>query len=122
MRSHPGFHFSHLAELKLHVIPKNSLPSGKLCDIRLLKLTKFDVDETTREYREYYSKMALLIFYPFRTLDNLKIGCSYWRKFRDELDEYTKETKAKTADKEEFVENINFRKRGLLFFKNFKIA
>ena len=63
--SHPDSNFSHLAELTLHVIPKISLPRGKLCDIELLKIAESENDDTVKENREYYAKMALLMFYPF---------------------------------------------------------
>ena len=63
--THPGRCFSHLAELTLPVIPKISLPRGKLCNIELLKIAESEVDDTIKDYREYYAKMALLMFYPF---------------------------------------------------------
>ena len=92
-RTHPGALFSHLAELNLPVIPKISLPGGKLCDIELLKLSDSDVDETVQEHREYYAKMALLMFYPFRTIEDLKTDGSYWKKFEDQLRMYSEEQK-----------------------------
>ncbi len=64
-RSHPGSHFSNLAELNLPVILKISLPGGKLCNINLLKMTKSEINEEVKENREYYTKMALLMFYLF---------------------------------------------------------
>ena len=47
--SYPGSHVLYLAELKLPIIPKLSLPGGKLCDIELLKWTKSEVDEMVQE-------------------------------------------------------------------------
>ena len=125
-QSHPGFNFCHLAKLNLHVIPKISLPGGKLCDIRLLKLTDLDVDETTNEYREYYAKMALLMFYPFRTLDDLKIDGSYWTKFRHELEEYSKDSistersQEQKAHTEEDDRRYKFWPRGFVILQNFQ--
>ncbi len=84
-KSHPGYHFSQLVQLKLPVIPKISLPRGKLPDIALLKMNDSEVDEAVSERREYYAKMALLMFYPFRTAEDLMINDSYWEKFRHEL-------------------------------------
>ena len=82
---HPGKEFSHLAELDLEEIPKISLPEGKLCDVALLKVLESDVDETVHELRENYAKMALLMFYPFRTLKDLRSNGSYWTTFWNEL-------------------------------------
>ena len=91
--SHPGSHFSHLAELNLPVIPKISLPGGKLCDIELLKMTESVADEAVEENREYYAKMALLMFYPFRTLEDLKADGSYWKKFEGQLQMFSEDQK-----------------------------
>ena len=79
--SHPGSKFSHLAELNLEVIPKISLPPGKLCNIEMLHMNENDVDDRITQYREDYAKMALVMFYPFRTLDDLKKNHSYWNLF-----------------------------------------
>ena len=87
--THPGWLFSHLAELSLPVIPKISLPRGKLCDIELLKIAETEVDDTVKDFREYYAKMARLKFYPFRTLIDLKTDGSYWKKFKDQLRMYS---------------------------------
>ena len=64
--------FSHLAELAFPVIPKILLLKGKLCDIELLKITEEDVDELVQENRQHYAKMAMLMFHPFQTLEDLK--------------------------------------------------
>jgi hypothetical protein len=39
-KSHPGYKFSHLTELKHPTIPKISLPRDKLCPIRIPKIKK----------------------------------------------------------------------------------
>ena len=44
-----------------------------------------EVDEAVSERREYYAKMALLMFYPFRKAEDLIINVSYWEKFQHEL-------------------------------------
>jgi hypothetical protein len=59
-RSHPGSHFSHLAELNRPVIPKISLPGGKLCNIDLLKMTESKIYVKVKEKREYYAKWHCL--------------------------------------------------------------
>lgn len=83
--SHPGNKFSHLAELKKCVIPKAYIPENSLCRIKELKLEKSDVDKETYHLRERYAKMALLMFYPHRCLNDLKVNDSYWEMFAKQL-------------------------------------
>ena len=82
--SHPGKSFSHLVKLKLPVIPKISLPKGKLCKVEDLKLNSSNPSVETVSCREDYAKMALMIFYPFRHIDDLKLDGSYWKRFDKE--------------------------------------
>ena len=95
--SHPGKEFSHLVQLSLIVIPKIHLPKGKLCTTQKLgleheSLKDVDLEECTDEsvlvYREDYAKMALLMFYPFRCINDLKLENSYWKKYKKELSAY----------------------------------
>ena len=81
---HPGSKFCHLAELSHEVIPKISLPREKLCNIEMLHINESNVNDSVRQYREDYGKMALLILYPFRTLDDLKKDNSYWNLFDEQ--------------------------------------
>ena len=82
--SHPGLHFSHLTKLLLPVIPKISLPKGKLCKIEDLKLNSSNPSIEAKACREDYAKMALLMFYPFRRIGDLKLRGSYWERFNKE--------------------------------------
>jgi len=95
--SHPGKEFSHLVQLSLIVIPKIHLPKGKLCSTEKLGLENKslkdddlpeDTDEGVIAYREDYAKMALLMFYPFRCKNDLRLEDSYWKKYKKELSEY----------------------------------
>ena len=83
--THPGHSFSHLAKLKLLVIPKVALPQMKLCNVEDLEIKSENPSDDTKENRENYAKMALLMFYPFRHLNDLKKKGSYWKKFHREL-------------------------------------
>jgi hypothetical protein len=85
-KSHPGYKFSHLTELKHPTIPKISMPGDKLCPIEELELRVTNPNEITIEKREMYAKMALIMIYPFRGLSDLTcIGESYWKTFHQEL-------------------------------------
>ena len=62
------------------VIPKISMEEGMMCDIADLALDKHLPSESVLVCRENYAKQALMIFYPHRTLDNLRLNGSFWRK------------------------------------------
>jgi hypothetical protein len=38
--------------------------------------------------REMYAKVALLMFYPFQKLNDLKYDGSYWKLFHNELEKH----------------------------------
>ena len=65
---HSGKRFCHLSKLVLHFILKLSLLRAKSCDIELLKIDANAPDTDNVGLREQYAKIALLIFYPFRSL------------------------------------------------------
>jgi hypothetical protein len=71
--------------LKCPTIPKISLPPNKICSVEELELNNDMPTEETIEKREWYAKMALLMFYPYRSLGNLKICTTYWSLFCREL-------------------------------------
>ena len=56
-------------------------------------MTDSVADEAVEENREYYAKMALLMFYPFRTLEDLKADGSYWKKFEGQLQMFSEDQK-----------------------------
>jgi len=82
--THPGKSFSNLAKLKIPVIPKITLPKPGLCNIEELQLNSANPSAEALQSREYYAKMSLLMFYPFRSLGELKLNGSYWDKFNKE--------------------------------------
>ena len=83
-QNHPGKSFSNLAKLRVPVIPKVSLPRHKLCNIEDLQLNSPRPSVEALAFREDYAKMALLMFYPFRDLEELKPNGSYWETFNKE--------------------------------------
>ena len=68
---HPSCQFCHLAKLKKWVIPIVYTPKGYICRIKMLKLNQKEADNNT-QFREKYAKTALLMFYPFRELTQLR--------------------------------------------------
>lgn len=88
--THPGRKFCNLGKLKLKVIPKVYMPQGKLCNIKDLKIKEDKVDAETMKKREDYAKMALLMFYPLRNLDDIKLNKSHWGLFHQQLTRHQK--------------------------------
>ncbi len=57
-----------------------------------------------------YAKIVLLMFYPFRQLNDLKCDGSYWEMFHDELEKYiNKEDTVFWKKGFEILQNINDR-------------
>lgn len=84
---HPNQKFTCLKKRKHWVIPMTYYEGTALCGLEYLNLDD-DINRTnsfTEEYREDYAKIALLMFYPFRTLEDTKINGSHWKLFRREL-------------------------------------
>ena len=73
---------------------KGFVPKGRLCKIEELKIEAGkNVDGETNHLREVYAKVALLMFYPHRKLNNLKKRGSYWTMFLHNLKLYRREEK-----------------------------
>lgn len=83
--SHPGSKFCYLIKRRLEVIPIVYMPRGKLCRIEDLGLNISPPTEEISIAREDYAKMALMMFFPFRTIHDLKMNGSYWSLFQSEL-------------------------------------
>ena len=106
MKTYPGHKFSHLIQLKFPSIPRIALPKGKLCPLDELDLKCTNPPRHMVCKREMYAKKALLMFYPFQQLNDLKYDGSYWRLFHNEL--------KKHINKEETV----FWKKGFEILQN----
>jgi len=85
LETHPGHKFSHLIQLKFPSIPKISQPKGKLCPLEELDLNCTNPPHHVVDTREMYAKIALVMFFPFRQLNDLKTDGSYWILFHKEL-------------------------------------
>lgn len=92
-KNHPGHEFSCLCKLKYPTIPKISLPPDKLCSLEELDLHHDKSTEKSYDKREMYAKMALIMFYPYRTLNDLKIDGSFWKQFNKQRQRYINEKK-----------------------------
>ncbi len=71
--THPRYEFSYLMKSKHPTIPRIALPKEKLCPLKDLQLNTTKSTEESFDKREIYAKMALLMFYPFRCLNDLTI-------------------------------------------------
>ena len=83
--SHPGFQFSWLSKRNLKVIPLVYYDYGQICPLEELETNNTSPEPHVERARERYAKTALLMFYPFRTLDDLQLHGSYWKRFRSQL-------------------------------------
>ena len=70
---HPGHEFSYIQQNKLECIPVISLPKDGLCRIMDLEIGVDNPDPSVVEKRERYAMLAMIMFYPFRTLDDLTL-------------------------------------------------
>ena len=94
-------------------------------------------NEVFLEDREDYAMMALLMFYSFRWMNDLKLNNSYWKKYKKELTEYgdyvqhqkdkhDKHSKQLEQDAHEQQSNDDWpkerflEKRVLIFFKIYR--
>ncbi len=78
--THPGHQFSHLIKLRNKTVPRISLPTKVVCPLKDLQLNTTKSTEESLEKHEIHAKMALLMFYLFRSLADLRIEGSYWKK------------------------------------------
>ena len=108
--THPGHDFSHLIKLQQETIPRISLPKHSLCPIKDLQLNTTNPTEECFQKREKYAKMALIMFYPFRCLQELKTDNSFWTTFFIELQKHLKGEDTKFWEKGfDILQNINDR-------------
>ncbi len=64
------------------------MPKGKLCPLNELDLKCTNPPHHVVGEREMYAKIALLMFYPFQQLNDLKCDGSYWKMLRNELEKH----------------------------------
>ncbi len=50
-----------------------------------IELQHDNLTEKTHDTQEMFAKMALLMFYPFRQLKDLKVDGHYWRQFHKQF-------------------------------------
>ncbi len=108
--THPGYEFSYLMKLKHPTIARIALPKEKLCPLKNLQFNTNKPTEESFDKREIYAKMALLMFYLFRSLNDLTIEGSYWEKFYQELQRHLERKISKFSKKGfKILQNINDR-------------
>jgi hypothetical protein len=79
--THQGHEFSHLIKSKHKIVPRIALPTETVCLLKDLQLNTTKPTDESLEKREIYAKMALLMFYPFRSLTDLTIEGNNWKKY-----------------------------------------
>jgi hypothetical protein len=67
------------------VIPKVFYTKEKLCSIDELQIGHQSNNDHISRLRENYARIALILFYPFRCMDDIKLNGSHWALFEREL-------------------------------------
>ena len=80
-QGHPGHGYAYLEENSHEKIPLVSIPDGHLCPVKDLQLDCITVTDDVKNKRERYAKTALLLFYPFRCLEDLQTDGEFWQTF-----------------------------------------
>ena len=88
--NHPGHEFCHLQQRKHKVIPVVSMRKGNLCRLEELEIGCTTPSATVIAKREMYAKMAMIMFLPFRSIDDIQIGngCTiskHWDTFTNSM-------------------------------------
>jgi hypothetical protein len=97
-------------KLKHPTIPRIALPKEKLCPLKNLQLNTTKSTKESFDKCEIYAKMALLMFYLFRSLNDLTIKGSYWEKISPELQRHLEHKITKFSKKGfKILQNINDR-------------
>ena len=78
---HPGYGYAYMRENRHRKIPLVSIPEGFMCRIKDLHIGSNEVDAEVEKTRERYAKTALMMFHPFRCLEDLQTNSSYWEMF-----------------------------------------
>ena len=73
---------------KISIYTQDVLLKGKLCPLNELDLKCINPPEHMVSKSEMYAKIALLMFYPFRQLNDLKCDESYWKIFHNDLEKH----------------------------------
>ena len=82
IEGHPGRKFVRLIKCKNYVIPQICSPPNSFCDMRELQRDKYNVSDEIKDLREAYALNALILFVPFRSLEDFQDTPSklYWDK------------------------------------------
>jgi hypothetical protein len=72
-------------KLQHWVVPMMYYDGARMSSIVRLRINDDVCDENTHEMREDYAKLALLMFFPFRKLEDIKLEGSHWKLFHREL-------------------------------------
>ena len=73
--------YAYMKENRHRKIPLVSIPEGFMCQIKDLHISSVEVDAEVEKTRERYAKTALMMFHPFRCLEDLQTDGSYWEMF-----------------------------------------
>lgn len=93
LETHPGYEFSYLIERKCDVIPIIYLSEDYVAKIEDLEMFNKDPSDATLNLRENYGKAGLVMFYPFRSIQDITSididseTVSFWECFMKAVNE-----------------------------------
>ena len=77
LEGHPGHSYAYLKRRKHIVIPVVSMKENMLCDIAALALDRDSASKGVITCRKNYAEQALMMFYPYRTIDDIMVNNSF---------------------------------------------
>ena len=111
LNGHTGRNFTKLRKLPSSVIPVMFYDKDRLAELKRLDMSSNIIHEATHQIREEYAKIALLMFYPFRTIEDIQLEGSHWKLFERELDLFNNgENTTMWTKGFEILQNIEDRK------------
>lgn len=72
-------------KLQHWVVPMMYYDGARMSSFVKLRINDDVCDENMHKMHEDYAKLALLMFFPFRKLEDIKLEGSYWKLFHCEL-------------------------------------
>jgi hypothetical protein len=110
---HPSRKFTCLKKRKKWVIPITYYDGNSLCEQAKLHINDgaHTANSFTDEYKEDYARIALLMFYPLCSMEDIKLNGSHWQLIHRELMLYRRgKPTSMWVEGFEILQNIENRK------------
>lgn len=117
---HPGHEFSYVQERKHMCIPVISLPDEEgLCSVKDLQIDSTNPSTSVIQRRERYAKLSLILFCPFRSLEDLQSeNGNYWSTFESILAQTRIDSDSAMDAESMLVDTLPFYRHGIDILHN----